>query len=315
MLFGKKRDEESSKRADLNSLLQTHGFINPMTLGFGGFCDAYLVSNGDKSATLRVYDFHKHVDEKTKQVDPFAKRCAQKAFSREQQVSKYLGLQSDSFPTYYGYRENNRYGFLLTGYVPGLNLNETRISEASLLRGMVFLSTQLRELHALGLIHADVKPGNLLYASGPFMQDERLGLIDFGSTRSIPHHPSLPEALLTKEEEGTIHGSPKFIPPEYQDQTYTTKADVFGMGLTIAHKLTGCTPFDVVYSRQDNRNAQLHALFTWFENSVRIHDEFISQIGRKLNKKTKRFIEAATQPDPNKRLSLPEFQRGLEQLI
>ncbi|MFC9292059.1 serine/threonine-protein kinase, partial [Streptomyces sp. NPDC057052] len=95
--------------------------------------------------------------------------------------------------------------WLATPYVPGPSLAETvdtfgPLPLASVRVLGVRLAEALEAVHAAGLVHRDVKPGNVLLApDGP-------RLIDFGIARA-------PEATALTSS-GVIVGSPGFLSPE-----------------------------------------------------------------------------------------------------
>ncbi|MFF3216309.1 serine/threonine-protein kinase [Streptomyces sp. NPDC002886] len=95
------------------------------------------------------------------------------------------------------------------------------------------LSYALQDIHRAGLVHRDLKPGNiLLTADGP-------RVIDFGIARALgaTADPSLTQT-------GELLGSPGFLAPEQINGTPVTAAcDVFGLGTVLAYAATGRLPF------------------------------------------------------------------------
>ncbi|MFE7425691.1 bifunctional serine/threonine-protein kinase/ABC transporter substrate-binding protein [Streptomyces sp. NPDC057545] len=94
------------------------------------------------------------------------------------------------------------------------------------------LSRALASVHAAGLVHRDVKPGNvLLTTDGP-------RLIDFGIARAVD------ATALTATD--LVVGTPGFLSPEQATRSGTAAgpaSDVFSLGCLLAYAATGRPPF------------------------------------------------------------------------
>ncbi|MFD2686387.1 bifunctional serine/threonine-protein kinase/ABC transporter substrate-binding protein [Streptomyces phyllanthi] len=128
--------------------------------------------------------------------------------------------------------------WLATEFVPGPSLGEAvaahgPLPAASLRVLGTRLAEALRDIHAAGLVHRDVKPGNVLLAlDGP-------RLIDFGIARA-------PEDT-TLTATGVVVGTPGFLPPEQAEpgdgQRVGTAGDIFSLGCVLAYAATARPPF------------------------------------------------------------------------
>ncbi|MFC8718306.1 serine/threonine-protein kinase [Kitasatospora sp. NPDC057198] len=126
--------------------------------------------------------------------------------------------------------------WVATGYVAGPSLGEAVRTAGPLPAPSVHalgarLAEALEQVHALGLVHRDVKPSNVLLAlDGP-------RLIDFGVTRAL-------DAATTLTHSGYVVGSPGFMSPEQAAGSPTGPAgDVFSLGALLAFAATGTAPF------------------------------------------------------------------------
>ncbi|GGZ35609.1 hypothetical protein GCM10010387_32110 [Streptomyces inusitatus] len=125
--------------------------------------------------------------------------------------------------------------WLATEFVPGPALSDVVTRRGPLpVRSVMalgrLLSRALAAVHAAGLVHRDVKPGNvLLTADGP-------RLIDFGIARAAD------ATALTAT--GLLVGTPGFLAPEQvSGGTAGPEGDVFSLGCLLAYAATGRAPF------------------------------------------------------------------------
>ena len=95
------------------------------------------------------------------------------------------------------------------------------------------IADALQSAHERGLIHRDVKPGNVLLSA-----DGRARLVDFGIARTLDddtHALTMP---------GTIMGTLRYMSPEQlAGQPATAGSDVYGLGAVLYEMLAGQPPF------------------------------------------------------------------------
>jgi eukaryotic-like serine/threonine-protein kinase len=133
----------------------------------------------------------------------------------------------------FGQHENRP--FLVMEYMEGGSLAD-RTGEPFLVeRAFEILEDAARAAgaaHALGLVHRDVKPGNILMDRGG-----RAKLADFGIASS-----QVSERLTVT---GLAMGSPHYVSPEQASgHECTPRSDVYSLGVVLYELLTGRVPFD-----------------------------------------------------------------------
>ncbi len=96
----------------------------------------------------------------------------------------------------------------------------------------------LSAAHAVGVVHRDVKPSNVLLVRGP-TGDDLVRLLDFGIAR-VPPEPGA--AKLTAVE--TVLGTPEYMAPEQLlgRGDIDARADVYAAGVTLYECLAGTVP-------------------------------------------------------------------------
>ncbi|MBY8877342.1 serine/threonine-protein kinase [Actinacidiphila acidipaludis] len=134
-----------------------------------------------------------------------------------------------------------------TEYIPGLTLTEAvRLQDRPLPTAALWyllreLAGRLRALHALDMLHRDVKPSNVMITL------DGLALIDFGIARAAD------QSRLTRT--GMVLGTPEYMAPEQAQgqKELSAAADVFALGSLLFFAATGASPFgsgsglDVLY--------------------------------------------------------------------
>ncbi|HZE96825.1 MAG TPA: serine/threonine-protein kinase [Planctomycetota bacterium] len=90
----------------------------------------------------------------------------------------------------------------------------------------------LEHSHEMGVVHRDIKPGNILIG-----KDGRIKITDFGLAREVGHQEvPLPD--------GTVLGTPFFASPEQiQGLPADGRTDIYSLGVTLYTMLTGRRPF------------------------------------------------------------------------
>ncbi|GHD16647.1 hypothetical protein GCM10010334_77850 [Streptomyces finlayi] len=130
--------------------------------------------------------------------------------------------------------------WVVTGYVPGPSLPEVvgaygPLPEHSVRTLAAGLAHALTDIHAAGLVHRDLKPGNVLITiGGP-------KVIDFGIAKGVAG-ATLAATGLTST--GVVVGSPGCMSPEQiRDEELGPASDVFALGTVLAYAATGRLPF------------------------------------------------------------------------
>jgi len=110
------------------------------------------------------------------------------------------------------------------------------------------LADALTAAHAAGVVHRDVKPGNVLIAEGA-QGNGVVKITDFGISRA--------NGDVTVTRTGIITGTPAFFAPEVaRGEVPTAASDVFSLGATLYAAVEGAPPFGT----DENAIALLHTV-------------------------------------------------------
>jgi serine/threonine protein kinase len=135
------------------------------------------------------------------------------------------------------YQGNPSGAFLVMEYVDGESLSRRlhRFGRLDPIRTMALIAQAadaLQAAHDKGVIHRDIKPGNLLVTA-----DDTLVLTDFGIARSAASTP------LTAT--GAVIGTPSYLSPEQVlGKPASPLSDIYALGVVAYECLTGRRPFD-----------------------------------------------------------------------
>ena len=193
-------------------------------LGAGGMGRVYL-GHRDDGVTAAV----KVINEELAQDAAFRERFRREVVATKAVTGRYVAAVID-------YDIEGEQPWLATEYVPAPSLHTVIVKRgpldaASVRTAGARLAEALAAIHAAGLVHRDVKPGNIL------ISDEGPRLIDFGIARGA--------AVTTLTQTGAQLGTPQYMAPEQLRgrSRVGPAADVFALGLVLAFAVTGEHPF------------------------------------------------------------------------
>jgi len=125
--------------------------------------------------------------------------------------------------------------FLAMEYFPGGDLRSRMRDPLPWRAALAYLrqlAAALGALHQIGVLHRDVKPGNVL-----LRDDGSLAFIDFGLARQLGL-----ESDITGE--GAIFGTPHYMSPEQgHGQPLDERSDLYSLGVVLYEMLTGQKPY------------------------------------------------------------------------
>ncbi len=158
-----------------------------------------------------------------------------------QEAVRLNELQHPQIPKLLGYFELENRLYLVQELIVGQTLAEELqqgvFNEQQIWDILKDLTPVLQFIHSRKVIHRDIKPANIMRRCTPGEKRGDLVLIDFGVAKRITA-----TALL---HTGTTIGSPEYMPPEQIRGKALPASDLYSLGVTCIHLLTGISPFDL----------------------------------------------------------------------
>jgi serine/threonine protein kinase len=165
-------------------------------------------------------------------------------FQQEAERLRVLG-EHPQIPALLDFFEVAGEQFLVQAYIPGDNLEQQLaqgcFTEAQVRKLLQDILPVLQFVHDHQVIHRDVKPANLIAPP----DGRATVLVDFGASKYAQH----PDVL---GKTGTVIGSPGYVAPEQALGKAVFASDLYSLGVTCIHLLTGVHPFDL-YSITSDR--------------------------------------------------------------
>jgi predicted Ser/Thr protein kinase len=193
-------------------------------LGEGGMGAVYLARDRDKRP-VAVKVLHSRVA-----AEPTARRrLAREVEAMRRVQSPYVAEVLDA-------DVDSKFPYIVTRYVPGQTLDHSvrehgPLSPAALERLARGLAQALVAVHAAGVVHRDLKPGNVMLRGGDPV------VIDFGIA-----YTGADSTQLTQT--GMFMGTPGYLAPEViEGQPSSEASDIHSWGATLAFAATGRPPF------------------------------------------------------------------------
>lgn len=178
--------------------------------------------------------------------------------------------------------------FLVTEYVPGTDLrrlvrSQGRLTMAQSASVIQQAALGLSYAHQQGLVHRDVKPGNLLVTPEGLVKVSDLGLAGF-----LHEGQDDPRA-------GKIVGTADYLAPEKITNPHWVSAvsDIYALGCTLYYSITGKVPFPGGTTRDKARRHCEETPWHPRQFNPEISDEFVDLIADMMEKEPDRRIQSA----------------------
>lgn len=166
--------------------------------------------------------------------------------------------------------------YLVQEYILGRNLadeldQEGVFQELQIWHLLSEILPILQTVHNKGIVHGDIKPENIIRRPpSPQTQGKQLFLVDFGGVNPLINSGTSP------------CGSAEYAAPEQISGEISPKSDLYSLGVTCIHLLTGMSPFDLLELKTN----------TW------VWGHFLK---KPVSHRLSRILDKLIQRNPNKR--------------
>ncbi len=218
-------------RADPRVGSELAGYRVVAVIGRGGMAVVYLAEHLRLGRLVAL----KILDPALAEDETFRDR-----FIRESRIA--AGLDHPNVVTVFDAGEADGVLYLSMRYVEGSDLErllraETRLDPPRAISILSQAASALDAAHAQGLVHRDVKPGNILLSSEREGLTDRVYLSDFGVTKRMHSGSGLTRT-------GQFVGTVDYVAPEQiRGEDVDGRADVYSLGCVLYRCLTGEVPF------------------------------------------------------------------------
>jgi WD40 repeat protein/serine/threonine protein kinase len=161
-------------------------------------------------------------------------------FRREAQAA--AALDHPNIVRAYDFRHEGQLHFLVMEYVNGPSLEQVLQGQGPLPVGVACeyarqAAVGLQHAHEAGLVHRDVKPGNLLVDPSGIVK-----ILDMGLARFSPEGQ---ESVTRQFDENAVMGTADYLAPEQAINLHNvdSRADIYSLGATLYALLAGRAPF------------------------------------------------------------------------
>jgi len=207
-------------------------------IGQGGFGRTFLAIDEDKPSKPRCV---------IKQFSPqtYGGGNVQKAVELfDQEAVRLDELGKHPFiPELLAYFQQDGHHYLMQEFIDGQNLGQILETQGNFSEPQIWdllsrILPMLEFIHSRQVIHRDIKPENIIRHT-----DQQYYLVDFGAAKL-----ATATALL---QTGTKIGTPEYVAPEQLKGKAEYASDLYSLGVTCIHLLTGVSPFDLFDINED----------------------------------------------------------------
>jgi serine/threonine protein kinase len=196
--------------------------------------------------------------------------------------------------------------FIVMEFVAGKTLQQLipsgGLPVADVLKYAIPIASALAAANAAGIIHRDIKPGNIMVGGNGIVKVLDFGLAKLTAPEENPEGAT--QTLKAQTEEGTIVGTAAYMSPEQaQGKTVDARSDIFSFGAVLYEMLTGHRAFQGA-----NRMSTLASI-------LQQEPKPLTEFGSRIPREVERIVVRCLRKDPDRRFQhMADLRVALEEL-
>jgi hypothetical protein len=201
-------------------------------IGRGGMAEVYKAYHASLDRFVALKVLHPFLGEDPQFKERFSKEARNVAQLRHPNIVQVYDFDFDATRELYYMVMEHIDGPTLRARLMQVAFQGEKFGIPEAIRITRDLAGALSYAHARGMVHRDLKPGNIMFDS-----DGRVVLTDFGIARII----SGPSVTAS----GSMIGTPAYMSPEQGlGQSGDHRSDIYSLGIVLYQLITGTTPFN-----------------------------------------------------------------------
>jgi serine/threonine protein kinase len=201
-------------------------------LGAGGMGEVYLATDTRLSRNVAI------------KVLPASSQMDAEAQQRMLREARLIAtIDHPNVCTIYEIGEDGDQPYIVMQYVQGETLGQRmrrgRISLAEAVELARQITAALGEAHKHGIVHRDIKPGNIMISSSGVVK-----VLDFGLAKSFLRAPDDATELVISRPDVVSGTTPYMSPEQLLGEPLDGRSDLFSLGVVLYEIATGRRPFD-----------------------------------------------------------------------
>jgi tetratricopeptide (TPR) repeat protein len=201
-------------------------------LGAGGMGEVYLATDTRLNRNVAI---------KILPQDTAGDDGAQQRMLREARM--VATIDHPNVCTIYEIGTEGRQTYIAMQYIQGETLGERmrrgRLSLAETVDIAGQITAALAEAHARGIVHRDIKPGNIMISSSGIVK-----VLDFGLAKSFHRDRNDPTEVLISTPGLVVGTTPYMSPEQLRAEPLDGRSDLFSLGVVLYEMAAGKRPFD-----------------------------------------------------------------------